>query len=67
MRAIELMEQEKELTDMDYKFHFFPWFLDKTYTLESNDVIRTETIDYFNKLKQDPFIQKHYKDIGFTQ
>ncbi len=67
MRAIELMEQEKELTDMDYKFHFFPWFLDKTYALESNDVIRTETIDYFNKLKQDSFIQKHYKDIEFTQ
>jgi len=42
MKAMELEEQWKELTNMDYKFHFFAWWLDDTYTLNSNDEIRIE-------------------------
>lgn len=67
MKAIEFQEQWKELTDMDYKFHFYPWFLDDTYELEKWDIIRQETIEYFNKLKQDLYIQKHYTNIEFSE
>lgn len=66
MRAIELMEQWKELTDMDYKFHFFPWFLDKSYELDTDDEIRQDTKEYFIRLKWDSYIQKYYKDFDFN-
>lgn len=49
-KAIEMQEQKKELSDMDYKFHFYPWFVDPLYILESGDVITSETKEYFNKL-----------------
>jgi hypothetical protein len=51
---------------MDYKFHFYPWFLDDSYTLESDEIIRKETRDYFDKIKENSYIQKNYKDLCFT-
>ena len=66
MKSMELEEQWKELTDMDYKFFFFPWFLDKTYILETWDEIRQETKEYFNKVKQDSYIQRTYPNIEFS-
>lgn len=35
---------------MDYKFFFFPWYDEPTYTLESNDTITKETQAYFTKI-----------------
>lgn len=67
MRAIELMEQWVELTEMDYKFHFFPWFLDDTYQLAQSEAIRSETVQYFQKLKQNEYINKHYPDVIFSE
>lgn len=67
MRAIELQEQWKELSDMDYKFFFFAWFLDDTYSLISDEPIRAETLNYFEKLKQNEYIQKNYPNIDFTE
>lgn len=67
MRAIELQEQWKELSDMDYKFFFFAWFLDDTYSLISDEPIRAETLNYFEKLKQNDYIQKNYPNIEFTE
>ena len=52
---------------MDYKFHFYAWWLDKTYELESNDVINSETREYFEKIKQDAWIQKNYPELIFTE
>ena len=66
-KAIELQEQWKELTDMDYKFHFYPWFVDPTYELESEETIRSETIEYFNKLKGEDYILRNYPKVNFSQ
>lgn len=66
MRALELEEQWKELTDMDYKFHFFPRFLDSSYSLEWDEPIRTETINYFAKIKWDSYFQRNYSWYQFT-
>ena len=66
-KAMELQEMGKPLTDMDYKFHFYAWWLDKTYELYSNDVITAETREYFNKVKQDSWIQKNYPNLVFSE
>lgn len=66
-RSMILKEQNKTLTDMDYKFFFFPWFIDQTYELPVWDNIRQETIQYFQKLKQDRYIQKYYPDTDFSE
>ena len=66
MKALELQEQKKELTDMDYKFFFYPWFLDDSYELEQWEEIRQETIEYFKKLVWDEYIQRNYPNFSFT-
>lgn len=40
----------EELTDLDFKFHFAPWWTSPEYTLEANVVITTEMAAYFDKL-----------------
>lgn len=67
MRAMELEEQGKELTDMDYKFHFYPWFVDSTYELQTGDEIRQETRAYFDTIKNDQYIQKKYPGFHFSE
>jgi hypothetical protein len=52
---------------MDYKFHFYAWWLDKTYELYSDDVITAETREYFAKVRQDSWIQKNYPNLIFTE
>jgi len=66
MRAMELEEQEKELTNMDYKFHFYAWWLDKTYTLDSEDIIRNDIHVYFQKILDDSWINRKYPNLSFT-
>jgi len=48
---------------MDYKFHFYAWWLDDTYELESGDVITSETREYFRKVELDSWIQKNHPDV----
>lgn len=67
MRSMEMQEQWKELTDMDYKFHFYPWFVDTAYKLESGDEIRPETKQYFASIKSDAYIQRKHPSIVFTE
>jgi len=49
--AQQLHDAQKPLGDLDYKFHFFPWFEDAAYTLETPVVLSTENIVYFNDLE----------------
>jgi len=43
----------KPLTPLDYKFFFFPWWLDTTYSFEG-DVSRSQEVDdYFKKLSKE--------------
>ena len=51
MAAQNLQHTGKPLGDLDYKFHFFPWYDDAAYTLDVEVVFSTEDIVYFNELK----------------
>lgn len=66
-KAIELQEQKKELSDMDYKFHFYPWFIDPLYTLNGEDTIRSDTREYFNKLSWEEYILRNYPWLVFSE
>lgn len=66
MRAMEMEEKGVELTDMDFKFHFYAWWLDDTYTLDSKEEIRPETREYIGKVKWDSWVQRHYPKLEFT-
>ncbi|MBB5040812.1 terminase [Shinella fusca] len=50
-KAIEQASNGSPLTDMDYKFHFFPWYQDAQYRLNPSGVVFTdEDLRYFDKL-----------------
>ena len=66
-KAIEQKELWRELSAMDYKFHFYPWWKDETYTLDSDDTIRQDTREYFNKVHWEEYILRNYWDIKFTE
>lgn len=52
--ARKLLDEGAELTDMDYRFHFFPWFMDPSYTIDNHEivVIDNEMAQYFDDLKR---------------
>lgn len=66
-QAIELQEQGKVLSDLDYKFHFYPWYVDETYEIDSHDIITAETREYFNLLQGNDYVRRNYPDIKFTE
>lgn len=50
-RAIEMKNSGATLTEMDYSFHFHPWYRDKTYRLNPSGVTITEEDErYFDSL-----------------
>ncbi len=47
-------EAKADLTPLDYKFHFFPWMQDPSYSLPGAQIaIGEEYLRYFDKLKAD--------------
>lgn len=51
-KAIALKESGKPLTDLDYSFHFYPWYLDKTYRINPSTIVITEEDErYFDSLE----------------
>lgn len=49
--ARKLKAQNAELTPLDPKFFFYPWFLEPAYRLDNTEVsVDKETQDYFSKL-----------------
>ena len=44
------------LTPLDFKFHFYPWFLDSKYKLASDVPETTEDKEYFEKLESQDII-----------
>lgn len=46
-----------DLTQMDFKFFFFPWFEDSTYTLKGNPCCDEEDETYFEILQRDHDIE----------
>ena len=54
MQAKKLHDEGKRLTPLDFKFHFFPWWLDARYVLRKAEfvVLTSEDDEYFNNLKR---------------
>lgn len=46
------MLEERELTTLDFKLFFFPWYEDPNYTVEANFVIPKEYEEYFDTLRK---------------
>lgn len=57
MLQTAMKNQNRELTELDYMFHFFPWFLMRDYALDASEYarfpIRPEVADYFAELARD--------------
>ena len=51
MKAEKMRKQGKELTALDFKIFFFPWYIDDRYTMDANFAISAEDRDYFKTLK----------------
>lgn len=67
MTAMALDESNKPLTKMDYKFHFYWWWLDDIYSLAEWDEIREETREYFSTILLDERINNKYPGLEFTE
>lgn len=52
MKAEQMRKEGKELTPLDFKIFFFPWWIDDKYTLEGNFVISSEDMGYFDLLEK---------------
>jgi hypothetical protein len=50
-KAQDLQKRKIPLTQMDYKFHFYPWWLDSKYTLDEIVSIPKHLKEYFTELK----------------
>jgi hypothetical protein len=50
----KLQDEGAELTEMDYRFHFFPWFMDPSYTIDNHQavLINDEMEQYFDDIKR---------------
>lgn len=51
MDAEKMRKEGRELTPMDWKIFFFPWWVDDKYQIEGNVLITKEEEDYFTTLR----------------
>lgn len=49
-KARQLQAEGRELTDLDFRFHFYPWWRDESYVLDADVTETTEMREYFDKL-----------------
>jgi hypothetical protein len=49
--AQDRMKEGRELTELDFKFHFAPWFTSPEYVLEGDVTETTQQTEYFAKLE----------------
>lgn len=57
----------EQLTKVDFKFHFFPWWRDPRYVLADNLPIRPEILIYFQRITLELLAQAHESwAAGFT-
>lgn len=50
-KAIDLKASGREVSSLDYSFHFFPWYLDQAYKLNPSTIVITEEDErYFDSL-----------------
>lgn len=76
MKAKKLKDSHKKLTELDFKFFFFPWWENPDYVMNPEGVVvTTEDINYFNDLEaqglkltqgQKTWWIKKYQTLGDT-
>lgn len=49
-KARQLQAEGRELTDLDFRFHFYSWWKDESYVLDADVTETTEMREYFDKL-----------------
>lgn len=49
-KARQLQAEGRELTDLDFRFHFYSWWQDESYVLDADVTETTEMREYFDKL-----------------
>tara|TARA_R110000868_G_scaffold171824_2_gene407612 strand:- start:5029 stop:6597 length:1569 start_codon:yes stop_codon:yes gene_type:complete len=52
MEAQQAQTENKELSELDFKYFFFPWWQESAYRLSAKTVITKEYQDYFDKLEK---------------
>lgn len=50
-KAKALKDAKKELTELDFRFHFFPWWGEPGYRIGSSNMLNQEMHEYFLSLK----------------
>jgi hypothetical protein len=50
-KARQMQDAGKQLTALDFKFHFYPWWRDEGYVLDADVIETTEMVEYFSKLE----------------
>lgn len=51
-KAIAMQEMGKELTERDWRFHFFPWWQESRYRMDADNVLMTKKDhEYFDKIE----------------
>ncbi len=63
--ARHLGEEGRELTALDFKFHFTAWWEDEGNTLDADVIETTEMAEYFTKTMEHPWLRA--RDIVFTK
>ena len=51
MTASRMAQEGRQLTELDFKLFFFPWWVDERYVLEGDVTFTKEDTDYFEALK----------------
>ncbi len=52
MEAKRLSDEDAELSSMDYKFFFYPWYFDPKYELHEHVAVPPEDLKYFKDLER---------------
>jgi len=51
LKAQQMAQEKRRLTELDFRFFFFPWYKEATYTLDADFPINKDFEEYFSKLE----------------
>lgn len=64
-KARKLEDEDRELTALDFKFHFTAWWEDEGNVLDADVIETTEMREYFEKTQEHPWLKR--RNIIFTR
>ena len=59
-------KQGVDLSHLDFKFHFFPWWKEQSYRLGSQVIITQESLDYFDSLTRRGIVLDHEQKYWYA-